>query len=33
MLFLATGPLDVFFKLPVTEISEIDDRKSVRIKF
>ena len=26
---LATGPLNVFFKLPVTEISEIDDRKSV----
>ena len=27
------GPLPVFFKLPVSEISEIDDHKSVRIAF
>ena len=27
--FAAIGPLNVFLKLPVTEISEIDDRKSV----
>ena len=27
------GPLLVFFKLPVSEISEIDDHKSVRIDF
>ena len=25
------GPLSVFFKLPISEISEIDDHKSVRI--
>ena len=29
--FSAVGPLDVFLKLPVTEISEIDDRKSVSL--
>ena len=25
------GPLSVFFKLPISEISEIDDHKSVRV--
>ena len=29
MFCLAKGPLNVFFKLPITEISEIDDKKSV----
>ena len=28
-IFLAPTPLEVFFKLPVSEISEIDDHKSV----
>ena len=29
-LFVAEGPLNVFFQLPVTEISEVEDHKSVR---
>ena len=29
-LFAAEGPLNVFFQLPVTEISEVEDHKSVR---
>ena len=29
-MFSGGGPLPVFFKLPVSEISEIDDHKSVR---
>ena len=27
----ADGPLNVFFKLPVTEISQVDDHKSVSL--
>ena len=27
----ANGPLSVYFKLPVTEVSEIDDHKSVSL--
>ena len=29
--FSAEGPLNVFFQLPVTEISAVEDHKSVRI--
>ena len=29
-IFSAPTPLEVFFKLPVSEISEIDDHKSVK---
>ena len=29
IVIVANGPLNVFFKLPVTEVSEINDHKSV----
>ena len=29
----ANGPLNVFFKLPITEVTSVDDHRRVRISF